>query len=279
MSLSSKAVLSTLVSTQWTARKLDRKVSKEVSNTHAAAPDAGRYNKLLINKAALDTIQQTVSASRQYHYRVTLPWNIKGTQILPAALFTEYNEKMNEYKRTFEQEVAQFIRVYPEYVSNAKTRLGDMFNPLEYPDVSDLAHRFTFDVNYAVIPNTGDIRVEMSNKEKAELTKQVEANMKTQEEAAVKATMERMKEVVERMYTSLSNEKRFSHTMVDGLRDLVSLIPSFNFTNNQEIKDISESMKKLCTHDAEDLRKDKALRLSTAKEADEILRKMSGVFQ
>jgi hypothetical protein len=46
--LSRKATLVSVNVSQWTARRLDRKVTDEVNRQHNAAKDAGRYNKLLI---------------------------------------------------------------------------------------------------------------------------------------------------------------------------------------------------------------------------------------
>ena len=51
--LSRKAVLVSVNISQWTARKLDREVTDEVNASHGAQKDAGRYNKLLLEKEAL----------------------------------------------------------------------------------------------------------------------------------------------------------------------------------------------------------------------------------
>jgi hypothetical protein len=46
--LSQKAVLASLSISQWSARKLDKKVTEEIHPRNHAEPHAGRYNKLLI---------------------------------------------------------------------------------------------------------------------------------------------------------------------------------------------------------------------------------------
>lgn len=64
--LAEKALLVTLNISQWSARKYDRKVTEEVNDTHQAK-DAGRFNKLLIDKTHLDEIQKIVNEARHFH--------------------------------------------------------------------------------------------------------------------------------------------------------------------------------------------------------------------
>ena len=62
--LSSKAMLAGLNITQWAARKVDKKVTRETNDAHGAAHDAGRYNKALIAKEALAAIVAAANAAR-----------------------------------------------------------------------------------------------------------------------------------------------------------------------------------------------------------------------
>src|SRR6185369_3013865 len=93
--LAEKAVLASLNISQWSGRKLDRKITDEVNESHGAVADAGRYNKLLVAKVTLDPIQQIVGEARSYHIRMTLPWSDSGTRILPSALYLEYTKKIS----------------------------------------------------------------------------------------------------------------------------------------------------------------------------------------
>ncbi len=56
-SISDFAMLVSLNIRQWSGRKLDRAVTKEVDKSHGAT-DGGRYNKLLVDKAHLDPIAE-----------------------------------------------------------------------------------------------------------------------------------------------------------------------------------------------------------------------------
>lgn len=77
-SLSSRAMLCSLSISMWSARKHDRDASEEIAQRHGAQPDAGRYHKVLLPKAAFAEIQKIVSEARQEHYFMTLPWDDNG---------------------------------------------------------------------------------------------------------------------------------------------------------------------------------------------------------
>ncbi len=84
-SLQTQAMLVTLSVSCWTGRVQDKKVSAEVEQTHGAT-DAGRYNKLLVDKAHMDPLVQFAGKVRQYHYKMTLPWLDNGAR--PNASWT-----------------------------------------------------------------------------------------------------------------------------------------------------------------------------------------------
>ena len=82
--LSTRAMLSGLTIRQWTARKLDKRVTAEVAATHGTDSHVGRYNKSLVAKESLAAIVAAANAARALHYARTLPWLDDGARILPA---------------------------------------------------------------------------------------------------------------------------------------------------------------------------------------------------
>jgi hypothetical protein len=80
----------------WSARKHHPEASEQIAQRHGAQPDAGRYHKVLLPKAALAGIQKVVSEARQEHYFITLPWDDNGYRVLPAAAYVEHTEKTRE---------------------------------------------------------------------------------------------------------------------------------------------------------------------------------------
>src|SRR5262245_61701716 len=90
--LARKAVLVSLNVSMWGARKYDRKVTKEVNRSRHASDDAGRYNKLLIEKGRLAPVLAVVTEARDLFYKYTRPW-AKGVGILPNVSYAEFSNK------------------------------------------------------------------------------------------------------------------------------------------------------------------------------------------
>src|SRR5260370_13657201 len=76
----------------WSARKHDPEASQEIASLHRASSDAGRYNKLLVPRRALEEIHKIINEARQEHYFMTLPWGDDGYRVLPAAAYMQHTE-------------------------------------------------------------------------------------------------------------------------------------------------------------------------------------------
>src|ERR1019366_6705120 len=88
--LASRAMLTTLRIRQWSARKLDRKVTDEINSAHHASADAGRYNKSLVAKDSLAKIQTVANGARDFLYSQTSPWGDDGPRIPSAKQYLHF---------------------------------------------------------------------------------------------------------------------------------------------------------------------------------------------
>ena len=123
--LAKKAVLTVLTISQWSARRFDKKLTEDVHASHGMQQDAGRYNKVLLSKAALEKIYQASNKARQVNWDMTLPWmDMDGQRLLPTKSYLDYTNKMRQLKEEFSTAVAEFTRNYPAYVEEAKKRLN-----------------------------------------------------------------------------------------------------------------------------------------------------------
>jgi hypothetical protein len=90
-SIASSAMFAELSIGNWTARKLDRKATKETTSANGASDDAGSFHKKLLSSPELDAIQKHIANTRQnVHYRLTMPWSDLGVRLLPTAMFADY---------------------------------------------------------------------------------------------------------------------------------------------------------------------------------------------
>lgn len=268
--LTTHAMLVTLNIGQWTARKHDKSVTAEVDRAHAAK-DGGRYNKLLIDKAALDPIDQIVGASRQHHYKVTLAWGDNGDRLLAASLFMEFTQEMRRFRTEFEQRVRTLVNDYPRLVQEARKRLGTMYDPNDYPATSDISNRFYFNLEYSPVPTANDFRVDLSAEHVEAIKADIQRVEHERQDKAMREVFDRVRKIVGKIHEQTKDEdRRIYDSALENARDLADLLPALNFTNNPQLTTVEADIRKLLVP-ADRLRQDKRLRADTAKAADAIL--------
>jgi hypothetical protein len=301
--LKRKALLVSLTISQWSARKLDRKITTETNKRYAATEDAGRYNKLLIGGSYLAELQGLVSEARLLHYRVTRPWADEGPRILPNALYENFSNNFRELKQKFEVAKKNFIRVYPEAVKQRQKQLNGAFDPADYPSVEEMEHKFQMTLRFMPLPDADDFRSDLDSEIVEDIRQEIAEASDQAVAGAMKATIEQIIATVGHMAERLKDYKPaeveyaqptrrksgkgkrttlekaegvFRDSLVKNVRELVDLLPAFNLTNDPELDKITKRMaKELCAEDADELRKNDKARKSVAKSADDILADVS----
>jgi len=284
--LSSRAMLVALHISTWTARKFDKRVSDDVAKQNNAKTDAGRYNKLLVSKKSLETIQQLASDARASHYYNTLPWDDAGYRILTMENFDVYTEKMRKFRLEFDEAVEDFVASYPSYKEEAKDRLGKLFSDDDYPSVADIRRRFDFTTHIMPLPDAKDFRVKLGDEQVAQIQADIEQRVKDQVFEAANDAWRRIHEVVSRMserldaYSKRTEGDRsgfFRDSLVDNVVDLANVLPRLNLLGDPQLDKIARDMiDRLGKHSAQELRKDPKVRAQVKRSADEILAAMEG---
>jgi hypothetical protein len=269
----------------WTARKLDKSTTDEVTSNKNAAKDAARVNKhLLAGRTELEVIQQAVGRARQYVYDNTSPWSDSGLRLLPNTRFIKFAERMNEFDEEIAALVKAFIVIYPSLITAQAMALGDMFRRDDFPTPNDLVTKFSFRVNYMPVPTAGDFRVDVGNKAQEELKAKLEAL--TQERidhamADVRARLgERLKRISDRLTTDYvqgeAKTRRFHDTLVDGALEMCDLAKSLNIINDPALETARRELEQLLIGvTPSELRKDETIRQDVKKNVDAILDKFN----
>ncbi len=288
--LSRKAVLVSVNISQWTARKLDRKVTDKVNRQHGAAEDAGRYNKLLIAAEHLAEITSLVSAARTLHYTMTQPWADEGPRILPNTLFHKFSEEFRVLKQKFGAAVDRFERAYPVFIEERKAELNGLFDEKDYPSPSDIRSKFNLDITILPFPDAADFRSELDDDTVAEIRAQLQTTTANVVDGAMQHTVERIVDAVGHMAKKLAEFKPssgpgdraegvFRDSLVENVRQLAELLPAFNLTGDARLDEITARIKsELCVEDAKDLRENDDVREAVQKSADEIVAAVQGIF-
>lgn len=273
--IQNKAMLATLNCSQWSARKLDKKVSKEIEQTHQAK-DAGRFNKLLISGEALKPIANLVGKIRAYHDNVTLPWMDDGKRILPAKLYLDYTQQMRAMRDEFNRLVSEFVQDYPTMIKEARLRLGTMYDPNEYPSPDVIRGKFDMTIRFEPVPDAADFRVDISDDDVKAIRADITKNIASQQQVALQHCWTRLREVVSKIEERLSDpEAIFRDSLIDNARELVKVLPALNLLGDPELEAARADVEhRLCMTSPQRLRTDKAVRAQTAQAARDILDRM-----
>lgn len=269
--LQERAMLANLRIRAWTARKLDKKVNREVEQTHNAK-DAGNFNKLLVDKAALQPLQSHGGRVRDYHYQMTLPWGDNGDRLLPAEAFFDYTQQMRGLRDEGDKLADAFAKQYPTMVADAKAKLGTLYDPADYPPVSDIRSRFGIELDFTPVPDARDFRVDVGEEAAEQIKKNITDAVRQREVEAVRECWNRLFDVVSKIECTLSKEKPiFRDSLIHNAEDLVKMLPKLNFTNDSNLVAICDDVQSMLIVDPQRLRNSKKLRSTIADNARTIM--------
>ena len=279
--LSERAMLVSLHVKSWGGRAIDREVTEEVSENHNAdLRDSGVYNKQLLSKKALKRVLSKVALTRQTHYTLSLPWD-DGSRILAANGYLHYTKCMRDNRLAIEEAAKSLAEQMPEWVSEAKSRLGSMFNAADYPSPEEVRAKYAVDVEIKPIPEAGDFRTKLSDASVKAVTKDIEARTKRRIELAINNVFERIVSTTALMAEKLTKyeggqgqEGSFRDSLVYNVVQLGELIPALNITGDPKLDALGKELLKSCgTNSPELLRSDAKLRKQTALNAEKLAKK------
>lgn len=268
------AMLASLSISRWTARKFDKKVSKEVDDRHGAK-DGGRYSKILVDKTHTQALMTSAGAIRAYHYRMTLPWDDEGPRLLPSASFEAYTAKMRELREQDRVLQQAFFKIYPQLVTDAKKRLGSLYSPEDYPPTSEIASKFDIRISMTPVPSVEDFRVNISAEAAEQIRAELAAENDARFQAAMKSCYTRLHEVVTHISGTLHKENpRIYDTLVSNARELISCLPALNLSNDPMIEQLRLELDAALPMSADILRGSETTRKAVASDVDAIIEKM-----
>lgn len=237
--ISSRAVLVDLNLSVWTARKLDKQVSKEIDQAKHTLTKAGNYNKnILAGVDQLDRINKLASEIREWHSRQTLPWADSGTRLLPMLNFFDYKQRLSEYEGLFNESVKEFIDDYPHLISTMAYKLGGLFDRSEYPDADKVASKFSMKYTILPVPEVGDFRINVNDDIKKEIEQHYEKAYAERLDAAMTDAWGRLHSTLEHMIDRLGGDdkKIFRNSLMENALELTNLLTKLNVANDPKLE-------------------------------------------
>ena len=273
MMLNDRALLVSLSISQWTARKLDKKATKEVADINRASTSAGRYNKSLLPlNDLLANVHQKTGVIREKFAKNTLPWGIDGTRILPSANYLTFMQDFRKEKGEWQSLVQNFLDNYEDLVDEAKRWLGDLYDEKDYPARNKIVEKFNMDMAILPVP-TNDFRVELSSDELSRLQEEMEGRMASVQQEAMMDAWGRLYKHVQHIAEKLADPKGiFRDSMVENAQETCDLLTRLNIADDPNLEAMRREVEaKLVSHHPDSLRNDPDLRQDTAEEARKIM--------
>ena len=277
ITLATSATLVELSIHVWSARKLDKSASSSVTAQNNAAAGMASVNKKLLDCDELTALHKFAKRSRDTQYSMTLPWSDGGLRILPTTKLFDYTKAMTALQAQFDTMVEAFLNKYEWEINAMQVKLGDLFNPNEYPSLSSVRSKFAFRMNFIPLPEAGDFRVDVSNEAEAMLKDQYAKFYSAQLTRAMNDIWSRAHEVLTRMserldYGTNEQKKVFRDSLVSNVVDLIDIMDSMNVTGDPHMQ-LQQRKLKMALQGVtpEALREDAHLRLETKRAVDAAL--------
>jgi hypothetical protein len=275
ISIASSAVLIDLNISIWTARKLDKNVSKEIDINKNTTIKAGNYNKhILAGSDQLDAITKLANEIRDWHGRQTLPWSDTGTRLLPMTNFFDYKQQLGVYEAEFKSRINTFIQQYPNIIQSMVYKLGNLFDRSEYPDADKIESKFNLRYTIMPVPETKDFRVDIADDIREEMQKEYQKAYEGRVETAMSDAWSRLHNTLEHMVDRLSGDdkKIFRNSLVDNALELTNLLTRLNITKDPKLEQARQALEQsLVGVTADDLRESQGARQEILSRVNEIM--------
>ena len=264
----------------WSARKFDKAVTKRIHEDFGVdGKEAGRFNKLLVEKAAIKAIETARNNCYTFHYANTLPWG-KGITILKATNYENYATRMAELEEAYWAEVETFLARYSRLIEAAKDRLNGMFNANDYPHPEVIRDKFRFNVSYQPLAGSDDWRVNLSAKQVQDLAVKTAERERELLASSMKEAWQRLYDVIKHAVEKLGKaDAIFRDSLIGNVVKQCEILPMLNLEDDPDLekmrKAVLNSVGKL---DPAMLREDPEGRKRAAKEAKSLMKKMDGYF-
>jgi hypothetical protein len=279
--ISERALLVSVNISQWTARKLDKHESAEVSRRNSAIDGSVRANKDLLPMAhSLKQVHSVVGSIRNEFYRTTVPW-MNDMGIIKAEGYMTFAPRMAERKIEFDTAVNKFLSEYEELREDAKYLLGGLYRDEDYPSPDEIATKFKMDVAFYPVPAPSEWGRLSPLADIADgMAHQLAAKYAEREREATKVVWERLHKLVSAAHNTLTSDKgRVHDTLLDNARELCSIMPSLNISDDPTLETMRQSLEgAIAGVDTEALRKDEVVRTQVSDKLADIMNKMGAMY-
>ena len=288
------ASVATVISVKTTALGLsrtDKQASAETERDHNAKSGIARVSVSRLAGAELQIkeIKSLHGEARMVANKWSTIWNDR--RLMPNVNIQPYLKDWMAVKQLHDEKVNQLHADAPRLVMEAERNLGD-FN-IEPPTIEEIREAFSLEFTMEPVPDANNFRnTTLDNNLEAQLRERFEADVAAAYQMAQRDTMQRLSKplqnLVERMGAynkreadvasglDVGREGYFRDSIITNIDEIseVYLRSCVVVEDDPTLVAINNQLQQIKGIEAEDLRKDKALRDDTARRATNILNQL-----
>lgn len=272
----------------WTARKLDKRATTQLTHEASAVDSAARVNKHLLANA--DAHLKAISAIAQRARRLlderTLPWDDAGNRICSNAGAMQLVADFDPIRREFHAAVDEFVAAYPDLRELAMTSLGDLANADDYPLPETLRGRFHLRLTLSPVADSfvSEVRKDVSTEQASLLERHYQSRVEAQQSSALMAAWERLRSdaalLVDRLTTTSPTDRaKVREAVVNNLVETSQILQGLNVFQSAELDTVCRDVQNMLRGiDAQALREDTVLSQKIRTEADDLVARLTGLL-
>jgi len=258
--LAEKAILVSINIGTFSVNKKDKKQSQETAKDVGGSTDYIRVNKSLLRNKGTAAVVSFSQKMRLDFYSKTAAWGNDGNRIIKIANYAKVKSELEDNVRKFydlvELAASEYQGIVDNDFSDERKALGNMFNRMDYPSVSNFKSAFYAKVNVAPV-QSNDFRCgSLSDEEILEINKSIEENIQNAVKNAEMDVLGRVSEKLNHLANRLQDfDTKFHSSNVSNVCEMIREVRELNINDNGKISDTLDIIEsKICGMDGENIR-------------------------
>lgn len=254
-----------------TQRKLSDLQTKQAADTFHAATDLVTASKRLIDtkNATYRTLTAIKSQASSYWRSMTLPYPQEGIRLIKQSDVAAFEDRMREYKEQLAAAASNLQLEYESIKEAAREKLGDLFNPLDYPPTLEGVFEIKWEYPPVEPPNyLMTFNPELYAQEQSRIQQRFEAAVVMAEDAFAEQLQEMIAHLIERLTDEPDGtKKQFRASAIENFKEFYDNFRRMNVRSNAQLEGLIQQANDLVAGvDPADLRKNSGLRQSLSQQ-------------
>lgn len=248
-----------------TQRKLSDLQTKQAADTFHAATDLVTASKRLIDtkNATYRTLTAIKSQASSYWRSMTLPYPQEGIRLIKQSDVAAFEDKMREFKEQLAAAASNLQLEYESLKEAAREKLGDLFNPLDYPPTLEGVFEIKWEYPPVEPPNyLMTFNPELYSQEQSRVQQRFEAAVVMAENAFAEQLQEMISHLIERLTDEPDGTKKtFKASAIENFKEFYENFRRMNVRSNAQLENLIQQANDIVSGvDVTALRKNNDLR-------------------